>query len=258
MIVIRNKTELDTLIHEWKGAKNKIGLVPTMGALHDGHLSLVDIAKANADKVVASIFVNPTQFAPQEDFARYPRDEDGDIKKLKSAGAHAVYIPTQDDMYPVVSISDVKAGAAAQGLEGDLRPAHFDGVVTVVARLFRHAKPDIAVFGEKDFQQLMVIREMVDDLHMAVEIISGPTVRDDHGLALSSRNAYLSEKELAVARQLNVILKDVAKGALSVAEAKKKITAAGFDEVQYVAERWGRVLGAVKLGRTRLIDNVEI
>lgn len=230
--------------------------MPTMGALHDGHLSLVEIAKKNADKVVVSIFVNPTQFLPQEDYARYPRDEEADIEKLRAVGAHAVYAPSQDEMYPVVSVSDVHAGPAAQGLEGESRPTHFDGVTTIVSRLFRHVKPHVAVFGEKDYQQLQVIREMVDDLHMAVELIPGPTMRDEHGLALSSRNTYLSPKDLETARKLNKVLREVAKGKITTEAATQKLLDGGFDDVQYVAQRWGRVLAAVKLGRTRLIDNV--
>ena len=255
--IVRRRGDLQKIVDGWKAQNLKIGFVPTMGALHDGHLSLVKIALQHADRCVVSIFVNPTQFAPYEDFAAYPRNEIMDAEKLQSAGAHVAYFPSQEDIYPVVAISDKHAGPAAEGLEGALRPGHFDGVATVVERLFKHVKPDVAVFGEKDYQQLLVVEEMVHDRHLPVRIIPAPTMRDEHGLALSSRNAYLSTDELKVARKLNKILFEVVRGEISTDEAKQKILAAGFDEVQYVEKRWGRVLAAAKLGRTRLIDNVK-
>ena len=147
---VSTASELSTKINEWRSEGLKIGFVPTMGALHDGHLSLVRIARQHADRIVVSIFVNPTQFAPNEDFAAYPRNVDADTAKLKDAGAHLVYVPSQSEIYPVVAASDVKAGKVAQGLEADIRPTHFDGVVTVVSKLFKQVRPDVAIFGEKD------------------------------------------------------------------------------------------------------------
>ncbi len=292
--VVRTRRELETIIARWKSQSLKIGFVPTMGALHKGHISLVNIALKNADKCVVSIFVNPTQFAPHEDFASYPRDEESDLAKLEKAGVHLVYIPDVKEIYPDGPVSDIKAGLCAQGLESDFRPHFFDGVCSVVYRLFDHVKPDIAVFGEKDYQQLIVITEMVKDKALPIRIVPGPIIRDAEGLALSSRNAYLSAEELKLARQLNVILSEAAyqisrhcdpgesRGKQSIQQkdgdgqemncfvahaprndeilnsAKQKLRATGFDEVQYVAERWERLLAAVKIGKTRLIDNVNV
>jgi pantoate--beta-alanine ligase len=256
MQTARSAAALSSIIGEWKKEGRRIAFVPTMGALHEGHLSLIEIAKQHGDRIAVSIFVNPTQFAPHEDFSAYPRDEAADLKKLEAAGADLVYIPPQSDIYPVVATSDVKAGSAAKGLEGDIRPTHFDGVVTVVSRLFRQVQPDAAVFGEKDYQQLQVIRDMVAAQDLNIEIIPAPIVRDAQGLALSSRNAYLSPKQLETARKLNKILADANRNDLEA--AKKKLLAAGFDEVQYLEKRWGRLLAAVKLGKLRLIDNVAV
>jgi len=294
MIVVRNKIDLQKKISEWKAMDLKVGFVPTMGALHEGHLSLMKIAKSNADRCVVSIFVNPTQFAPHEDFDKYPRDEKRDLDLLRSVNVDLVYLPSVADIYPNGPAADLKAGPAAQGLETLIRPGHFDGVVSVVARLFAQVGPDIAIFGEKDFQQLQVIREMAQDKKLPIEIIPGPIARDEFGLALSSRNAYLSPEELKIARRLNVILSDLSAEALAKAEAakncpptlpsphwgegyeglaqraypelggdiiedaKEKLLAAGFDEVQYLETRWNRLLAAVKLGKLRLIDNVAV
>ncbi len=278
MQIARSAPALKIIIEGWNQQKLKIGFVPTMGALHEGHLSLVKIAKQHADKIVASIFVNPTQFAPHEDFSAYPRDEKSDLKKLESAGADLVYLPQQSDIYPVVAAPDLKAGKAAQGLEADIRPTHFDGVVTVVSRLLKQAQPDIAVFGEKDYQQLCVIKEMVREEHFPVEIIPGPIVRDESGLALSSRNAYLSPEQLKIARKLNGILFSLADeirkqpdhANVIIANGIRRIIDAGFDETQYLELRDAetlahavpgnpaRLLAAVKLGRLRLIDNFSV
>jgi pantoate--beta-alanine ligase len=249
-----SKTDLQSIISTWKEDGHRIGFVPTMGALHEGHVSLVSLALEQADRVIVSIFVNPTQFAPHEDFDSYPRDISGDIAKLSAAGAHAVYTPSVGDIYPDGAASTLKAGEAAKGLEGDCRPSHFDGVVTVVHRLFEHVQPDIAVFGEKDYQQLQVLKEMVAEHNLDITLIGAPIMRDEHGLALSSRNAYLSDKELAIARQLNVILRE---GQNSEA-AKNALLAAGFDKVDYVEKRWSRILAAAWLGKTRLIDNMAL
>ncbi len=277
MQVARSADALKQAITNWKDEGLKVGFVPTMGALHDGHLSLIEIAAKHSDRIVASIFVNPTQFAPHEDFSAYPRDEKSDLQKLEGAGTHLVYLPQQSDIYPVVAASDLKAGKSAQGLEADIRPTHFDGVATVVARLFKQVKPDIAVFGEKDYQQLCVIKDMVAAQNFPVEIIPCPIVRDEQGLALSSRNAYLSPAQLGIARRLNKILFETAsllkngnpENALQ--SAKKKLLAAGFSEVQYLelrdaetlapaknAKNPSRLLAAVKLGNLRLIDNIDV
>ncbi len=249
------KAELCEVIQGWKDRHLKTGLVPTMGALHEGHLSLVKLALEKADRCVVSIFVNPTQFAPHEDFAAYPREEEKDIEKLEKAGAHLVYMPPEKEIYPQGTGTHIKAGAAAKGLESDFRPAHFNGVVNVVYRLFEQVKPDIAVFGEKDFQQLQVIKEMAEAQNLSVEIIGAPIVRDEEGLALSSRNAYLSEEELKIARQLNRVFSETAQTG-DIEAAKVKLLEAGFDKIDYIEPRWNRILSAAWLGKTRLIDNV--
>jgi pantoate--beta-alanine ligase len=279
--VVRTASDLRRHMQAWKEEGLTVGFVPTMGALHAGHLSLVNIALENARRCLVSVFVNPAQFAPHEDFDSYPRDEDSDIEQLGETGAHLVYLPPTAEIYPAGMESPLKAGAAAQGLESDFRPHFFDGVANVVARLFDHVRPDLAVFGEKDYQQLQVIREMVAAQDMPVRIIGGPIIRDEEGLALSSRNAYLSEQELKIARRLNRILFETAagiSGSLRTAdtaihshsglprradallamtdEAKNELLVAGFDKVDYVAARWNRLLAAAWIGKTRLIDNV--
>lgn len=262
MIIAKTRAELDSAIDAWKAQGHTIGFVPTMGALHAGHLSLCDIAAQNADLVVLSIFVNPTQFAPHEDLDTYPRTLEADIEKLEAQGKTALaYAPRVIDIYPQGAQSYLKAGAAAQGLESDFRPHFFDGVVSVVHTLFSHVRPNVAVFGEKDFQQLMVIREMVERQSLPITIIGGATARDEYGLALSSRNAYLSEDERELARMLNQIIYGAAfKGGTQEAleDAREMILETGFDKVDYIATRWNRVLVAAWLGKTRLIDNAPI
>lgn len=240
-----------------------IAFVPTMGALHDGHLSLVDIAKSKADTVVVSIFVNPTQFAPHEDFASYPRTVDADAEKLRTRGVDVLFLPTEAVIYPDGRDTALTTGDAAKGLETDFRPHFFGGVVNVVHRLFKAVEPNIAIFGEKDYQQLQVIKEMVADQKMPIEIIGAPIARDAEGLALSSRNAYLSAGEIEIARLLNKTLSEVAERikngaseAEACAQASEVLLTLGFDKVDYIAARWGRILGAVWLGKTRLIDNI--
>ncbi len=239
----------------------KLGFVPTMGALHAGHLALVKEGRKFADKVMVSIFVNPTQFGANEDLAKYPRDIAADLQKLKGL-ADYVYVPRVGDIYPNGEKITVKAGAAAEGLESDFRPGHFDGVATVVSILFAQVKPDIAVFGEKDFQQLMVIRELGSE----VEILSLPTIREADGLAMSSRNVYLSAEERKIAPLLYSSLRTAAEAIHIGAglprssrndEIRGKLEEKGF-KVQYIAECWGRRLAAVYLGNTRLIDNVAL
>ena len=255
----------------------RIGMVPTMGALHDGHVSLVTEAKKHADHVVVSIFVNPTQFAPNEDFDAYPRTLDADLKKLGDA-ATIVFTPTAREMYPEGFATTITVGGPSAGLETDFRPHFFAGVATVVAKLLIAALPDIAVFGEKDYQQLLVVKQLVCDLGLPIRIIGAPTLREADGLALSSRNAYLAPDERRIAASLNVILKNAiatarSTGDLRAAEATaiEALRKAGFAHVDYVAirdaesldhitapERPARILAAAKVGKTRLIDNMAI
>lgn len=256
--------------------KRRVGLVPTMGALHDGHLSLVREAQKNAELVVVSIFVNPTQFAPNEDFDAYPRRLEADLAKL-AGQAELVFTPQAREVYPHGYATTISVSGPSAGLESDFRPHFFSGVATVVAKLLIAATPDIAVFGEKDYQQLQVVRQMTRDLALPVEIIGSPTLREADGLALSSRNAYLDPQERKIAGRLNVILKDAIararQGDLGGAEtwAVKALKDAGFDPVDYVAirdaqtlepirtlERPARILAAARIGRTRLIDNMAI
>lgn len=258
---------LSKMVARWRESGEKIAFVPTMGALHAGHMSLIARAKQTADKVVVSIYVNPTQFAPHEDFDSYPRDVRGDLAQLQRAGADLAYTPDEAAMYPDGRESAVKAGSAAAGLETDFRPHFFDGVVNVVYRLFQQVRPDAAIFGEKDFQQLQVIREMVAAQDLSIEIIGAEIARDEHGLALSSRNAYLSAEELEIARMLNQILYkaafDIKEGIAPEAaekEAEQSLLTCGFDKVDYVSYKgeWNRVLVAAWLGKTRLIDNCGV
>ncbi len=277
MITCKTYGELHGQIQAWKDAGLKVGFVPTMGALHEGHLSLMRLAKERADKVVVSVYVNPTQFAPHEDFDSYPRDVDSDVQLLDTVGVDLLYLPLEADMYPNGPQVTVQAGKAAEGLETEFRAHFFHGVATVVHRLFQLVTPDIAVFGEKDFQQLQVIKEMVAQYKLPIEIIGGPIARDEHGLALSSRNAYLNEGEMVTARMLNQVIYNVAHRVALIQqssdtvqteaqisalgdEAGKMLLSAGFDKVDYVAyrENWGRVLAAGWVGKTRLIDNVGI
>jgi pantoate--beta-alanine ligase len=253
-----------------------VAMVPTMGALHDGHLSLVKAAgKAT---VVVSIFVNPTQFAPHEDFDAYPRDLSGDLARLETVGAPIVFAPTAREMYPEGFATTVTVGGPSAGLETDFRPHFFAGVATVVAKLLLAALPDVAVFGEKDYQQLQVVRRLVQDLGLPTEILGAPIAREADGLALSSRNAYLDARARAIAGNLNKVLKDViarAKETGDLRDAEKygaaALQAVGFDSIDYVAireadtlavaenlSRPARVLAAAKIGRTRLIDNIAI
>jgi len=255
-----------------------IAFVPTMGALHDGHMALVAEAKLRADHVVASIFVNPTQFSATEDLSVYPRREAADAALLDAAGVAILWAPDVETMYPDGPTATIKAGKAAEGLDGASRPGHFDGVATVVARLFDQVRPDIAIFGEKDYQQLAVIRQLVEGLRLPIEIVGIPTQRDADGLALSSRNAYLSEDERTAARALPRALGEAAAAieaggdvAEALDKARARLEAAGFDPIDYVAlhdaetlapmtrlDRPARLLAAARMGRTRLIDNLPV
>lgn len=276
-IVVDSVASLRAQVRDWRREGLRVAMVPTMGALHDGHLSLVKLARESADRCVVSIFVNPTQFAPTEDLDKYPRQLARDLDQLATAKADLAFTPTVGEMYPAGFATRISVGGPSAGLESDFRPSFFDGVATVVAKLFLQATPDCAVFGEKDYQQLCVVRQLCRDLDLPVEIIGAPTIRDAYGLAMSSRNAYLGAAELGVARQLNVILR---KAALALAagsdridainEASRFLIAAGFQKVDYVdvretqtlapwrQDRPGRLLAAAWLGKTRLIDNVEV
>ena len=276
-IAVRTVSDLRHSLAPWRKAGERVALVPTMGALHEGHLSLVALAKSKADRVVASIFVNPIQFGPREDFHRYPRDEAGDLAKLEKAGASLVFAPETAEMYPHGFGTRVSVADLTEDLCGASRPNHFDGVATVVTKLLLQCAPDLAVFGEKDYQQLLVIKRLVSDLNIPVEILGGPIVREKDGLALSSRNAYLSPSERKTApllyQTIVAVANDLSKGrgADDAAGAGRfKLEAAGF-RVDYVAVRdpetlkplsgpvqQARVLAAVHLGRTRLIDNVAV
>ena len=278
LAIVRTVADLRATVAAWHKEGQDVGLVPTMGALHSGHLALVGRAKALAPKVVASLFVNPTQFGPNEDFSRYPRDEAGDAAKLAGAGCDLLFAPTVEEMYPQGFATSVSPGPISERLEGKFRPGHFQGVATVVSKLLLQCRCDVAIFGEKDYQQLQVIRRVVRDLDIPVRIEGLPTVREADGLALSSRNLYLSAEERAVAPALNrglVIASEALHAGASGAEASAKglahVKAAGFDPIDYLEavdavtleplkklDRPGRILAAAKLGRTRLIDNISV
>ena len=226
MIICRTKAEMRETVSRWKRSGETVGLVPTMGFLHEGHLALVRMAIANSDRVVASIFVNPTQFGPNEDLATYPRDEARDLDLLISEGVHAVFLPSVDEMYGTGGDTHVEVPGLSGILQGALRPGHFRGVSTVVTKLFNIVTPDIAVFGEKDYQQLTLIRQMVRDLDMPLEILGHPIVREDDGLAMSSRNIGLSEDHRAEAVMLNFALDSaeaLAKDAPSIEELEATV-----------------------------------
>lgn len=279
-LINRTQRALRGQLAEWRGSGDRIAFVPTMGALHEGHLTLVRLARQKADRVVVSIFVNPTQFAPGEDLDAYPRTEDSDMEKLSAEGVDLVYIPEPDSMYNAHHATSIKVGGVAQGLETDHRPTFFDGVALVVTKLFNRVQPDIAVFGEKDYQQLATIRRLVEDLDMPISIIGAPIARDDHGLALSSRNQYFDAEGLALARQLNKIMfacADVMAEGMNVDDAaeaaKEKLLKAGFSSIDYIEVRSensltvleggilnkpARLLIATHCHGVRLIDNCEV
>jgi pantoate--beta-alanine ligase len=276
--VARILPALRAQVGAWRGAGDTVALVPTMGALHRGHLDLVRLAKARCRRAVVSIFVNPTQFAPHEDFERYPRDEAGDLVKLAGVGCDLVWAPDRAVMYPDGFATRIEPAGAAEGLESDFRPHFFGGVATVCAKLFAQVAPDLAVFGEKDYQQLVVVRQMVRDLDLPLEIVGMATVREADGLAMSSRNAYLSAEERKLAPLIHRAIVEVAQAAgrsadaaAAITEGKAALSAAGF-KIDYLelrdaetlrpaapgARRPLRVLAAAWLGKTRLIDNVGV
>ena len=274
---VRTIRDLRAQVAVWRDAGERVALVPTMGAIHAGHLSLLAEAKAKADRVVTSLFVNSLQFGPREDFQAYPRDEAEDAAALAAGGSDLLYAPESSEMYPPGFSTKVRVGDLTEDLCGAARPNHFDGVATVVAKLLLQCAPDVTIFGEKDYQQLLVIKRLVRDLDIPVEIAGGAIVREDDGLALSSRNAYLSPAERKIAPVLYQTICNVAadleqgRGADDAsAAARFKLEAAGF-RVDYVAVRNpdtlealhgpvkdARVLAAVHLGKTRLIDNLPV
>jgi pantoate--beta-alanine ligase len=275
---IREANQLPVALVALRAGGKSLALVPTMGALHAGHIALVEEARRRADRVVATIFVNPLQFGANEDLDRYPRQEEQDAEMLEQAGCDLLWLPQAQDMYPPGFATTVSVEGLSDRWDGEARPGHFDGVATVVAKLLCAVRPDIAIFGEKDFQQLAVIRRMTQDLQLGVEILGHPTIRDADGLALSSRNAYLSADErqnaLALPQALNEAAAQIRSGmpvADSLAQAKERLTAAGFARIDYVAlvnaltleplDRAGgpmRLIAAAVIGRTRLIDNIAV
>lgn len=275
---VRDIETLRSAVAELRAEGGTIAFVPTMGALHAGHMALVAEGRRRSSHVVASIFVNPTQFAAHEDLSTYPRREATDAKMLEDEGCAILWSPDAGTMYPDGLATDVRAGSLGDGLDGAARPGHFDGVATVVSRLFEQVRPDIALFGEKDYQQLAVIRQMVRERGLGIEIVGVPTQRDADGLALSSRNAYLTDEERQSARALPRALGEAAaaiqrggKVAKALATARERLVNAGFDPIDYVElcdsdtlepvtslEKPARLLAAARLGRTRLIDNLAV
>lgn len=279
MIHVRDAAALRHELGHWRRQGETVGLVPTMGALHQGHLSLVEVARGAARRVVASVFVNPAQFGPGEDFDLYPRQLGTDAALLEAAGCDLLFAPDVETMYPPGHSTFIDPGGPARGLEGEHRPGHFRGVATVVCALFQMVRPEVAVFGEKDAQQLAVVRRMVRDLSLGVEIVAGRTVREPDGLAMSSRNAYLSGDERRAATVLfraleaaaaaiaggerrgdevrRVLREVVASEPLARLEYAEVVDAESFQPVETLA---GRVVLpiAARIGRTRLIDNVQV
>lgn len=280
MQTVSETDELQELRRDWGGAGDHIALIPTMGNLHRGHLSLVELAREHAEKVVVSIFVNPTQFGGGEDFDDYPRTLDRDKRRLIRAGVDMLYIPAVETLYPfgVDNATLVSVPALSSDFCGEFRPGHFDGVSSVVTRLFGLVRPDVAVFGQKDYQQQLIIRRMTEDLSLRIRIVTGQTVRDDDGLALSSRNQYLTDEERAVAPTLFSTLQKIGTALQAgkrnfeelEAEAVESLTKAGFNS-DYVSIRRAEnlavpdrdcddlvVFAAGTLGAARLIDNIVV
>jgi pantoate--beta-alanine ligase len=279
MDVVRTITALRTRLAPWKEAGEPIGLVPTMGALHRGHMTLVAAARAECRRVVVSIFVNPKQFGPTEDLTAYPRRAEADLRMLRAAAVDLGFVPGVDEIYPPGFATLICVGGLGDGLCGPYRPGHFDGVATVVTKLLLQSLPSVAYFGEKDYQQLLILRQLVRDLDIPVRIEGVPTVREADGLALSSRNQYLSAEERRIAPRLAAVLRSIAEalaaapGAVGreIARGREELARAGF-AVDYLEIRDGatlapmadesaaraRVFAAVWLGRTRLIDNMPI
>lgn len=278
MQIIRTKADLKKTISTFNKSGKTIGFVPTMGALHDGHLSLVDIAKSRSDIVIVSIFVNPTQFAPNEDFDKYPRNEQSDLEKLSARLVDIVYLPSVTEVYSDHSSISLSVGDIGNELEGAFRPHFFGGVALVVTKLFMQVAPDIAVFGEKDYQQLIVIKNLVRELDIPVEIIAAPVCREKDGLAMSSRNVYLSADNRIIAANIYKTLLTIKEKLLlgneveqSLQWAKSELLAGGFDQVDYIelrdaktlmpivaAQQVARILVAARISGVRLLDNIEV
>ncbi|MER8727665.1 pantoate--beta-alanine ligase [Mesorhizobium sp. M1027] len=276
--IVRSVAQLRQIVAAWRREGVRIAVVPTMGVLHEGHLSLVRAALVKADRVIVTLFVNPKQFNSEADLAAYPSTEDEDAAKLAPLGAHLLYAPDAEEMYPAAFATTVSVSGVSEGLCGAFRPGHFDGVATVVAKLFLQTSADFGFFGEKDFQQLQLVRRMARDLDIPITIVPCPTVREADGLALSSRNVRLSQAERAVAPELPSVLLETAERLArgspvlpTLAEARAAILAAGYREVEYLElrdeadlrpmtslDRPARLLVAAWLGGTRLIDNVRI
>ncbi|WP_133500005.1 pantoate--beta-alanine ligase [Cognatilysobacter terrigena] len=275
--VIDDLAQLRDTVRGWTRAGERVAFVPTMGNLHAGHFSLVRLAREHADRVVASVFVNPTQFGPNEDFSRYPRTPEQDVAGLRDAGCDALWMPNVDTMYPFGADKavQVRVPGVTDMLEGAHRPGHFDGVATVVARLFLQVQPDVAVFGRKDYQQLAVIRYLVREMSFPVEIVAAPTMREADGLAMSSRNQYLTPDERPQAAEIHRVLTSMRDAIVAgtarekvESDATRRLAEAGFD-VDYAVVRRQDLLEpsardealvaliAARLGRTRLIDNLE-
>lgn len=280
MEVVTDKDELREQLNDWRQSGEHIALVPTMGNLHDGHMELVELARQNSERVVVSVFVNPTQFGPGEDFDSYPRTLELDKRRLKRASADLLFAPEVEVMYPfgTDTAASVSLPVLTDEFCGESRPGHFDGVTSVVTRLFSLVQPDVAVFGQKDYQQLLVIRRLVEDMSLPIEIVSAPTARENDGLAMSSRNQYLTEEERELAPLLYAQLLEVSdtleSGADNYAEIEQAASAAlesqGF-EAEYLSVRRAEnlappdrqtdeliVLAAARLGKTRLIDNILV
>ena len=275
---LRDLPALRAAVDALRSDGRPIALVPTMGALHDGHMALVEEARRHGRHVVVSIFVNPRQFGPNEDLDAYPRREAKDAQLLQAAGVAILWAPSVDVMYPAGFATNISVSGISEGLDGAARPGHFDGVATVVTKLFNQVRPDVAIFGEKDYQQLAVIRRFVTDLDLPIEIVGLPTQRAEDGLALSSRNAYLTDedrkKALALPRALGEAKRQIERGDPvdgALAQAIATLSAHGFGPIDYITlcdattlepihrlDRPARLLGAAKLGSTRLIDNIAV
>lgn len=280
METLRSVAEIRRAVSSWRATSERIGLVPTMGALHAGHMALVAAARESCGRVVTSVFVNPRQFGPNEDLSSYPRNEAGDAQKLAAAGVDVLFAPDVSEMYGAGFSTSVKVGGMTEGLCGAFRPVHFEGVATVVTKLLLQVLPDVAFFGEKDYQQLRMIERLVRDLDIPVRIEAVATVREKDGLALSSRNQYLSAAERKVAPALYATLRALADrlaqsgktgAAGAIEKAKRDLLEAGFSKIEYLElrdaatlapmtapGREARLLAAAWLGKTRLIDNVAV
>ena len=276
--IIRTLAELRTVVAEWKGAGESVGVVPTMGALHSGHLSLVRAAKKTCDRAIVTIFINPKQFDNPADYENYPRTEEDDARKLIPLKADVVYVPDGAQMYPAGFATTVSVEGITEGLCGAHRSGHFDGVATIVTKLFTQTQADKAFFGEKDYQQLQVVTRLARDLDLPIEVVGCPTIREEDGLAMSSRNLLLSDRARTWAPELNRAMEDMAEGLLAggdldtlKADAFARIERAGFTEVEYLdlraadnlelldgPDRPARILAAAWLAGVRLIDNIAV